>query len=508
MGREKGSKIWRRATAGTYGDRRVPKAVAAVFLLAALVLVTLPFVAMPWAGATQRESNQDLTLPPTLTNADGVPNPDYLSQLGAYFDDHFAFRNQALTANARLRAFLDTSATDQVVLGDDGWLYFGGTLNDYLGRNAMSERTLAAIAHNLALTQAYAESQGARFAFTIAPNKNSLDATAMPYYYLRSPAPHNAERLQPYLAQAGVNYVDLFALFQEELAQGKEFHYLKTDSHWDNLWALDAANALLQALERSLLALDHSEAVKRPGAVGDLQAMLYPADLTPEDNYFFAGYNDGEGRTGSLWRYGEGDALDDNFIRTETCDAATKESGESPDGEEAAGAAEGSLLMFRDSFGEALIPYLSTQFSQAAYSRLIPYDIGQVVSLGVDGVVIERVERHLDYLATDPPVFPSPALSGTRIGEGAVEVPVDVMVDRSGSYQVAKGFLPQDPSVATAKIAVVATLQDGREFTFDPFWIAPCDKDGVIADGPSGFLLYVPDASLDLAGATFRTFML
>ena len=91
---------------------------------------------------------------------------------------------------------------------------------DYLGQSALTDRALDNIAHNLGIIRGYAESHGARFVFTIAPNKNTLYPGAMPYYYIRSTQPGNAERLKERLAEEGVRYVNLFEALDELCAEG------------------------------------------------------------------------------------------------------------------------------------------------------------------------------------------------------------------------------------------------------------------------------------------------
>lgn len=482
----KGSQNWQAATAGTYGDRSLPRGAAALFLAAALVMAVLPFAAMAWAPADEATANQKLAPLPALQAEEGGPNLDYLSQLGEYFDDHFGYRDGLITANARLRALLGTSATDQVVLGTDGWLYYGGTLPDYLGKSRLPERSLAAIAHNLVLAQDYAEGLGASFAFTIAPDKNSLWPDAMPYYYLRSTEPGNAERLKPHLQEAGVNYVDLFALFEGTLAAGEPIHYLKTDSHWDNYGALLAADALMEALGREPVGAALEDGRWQPGAVGDLQAMLYPADAAREDNWFLPGYNDGGDFAGSLWEYTEGAAVTDSRVRT----AAT-------------GDAEGRLLMFRDSFGNALLPYGAASFGEASFTKMIPYDVGQAAALEATAVVIERAERHIDFLATDPPVFPSPTVDASSVA-GKAPVAAEAALEWDGSYQVVRGTMDFVPSSAADRVTVVAVLPDGSAYGFDPFWVGP-DADGDAGDSME-FMLYVPGSQIALEGADFRVY--
>ena len=64
--------------------------------------------------------------------------------------------------------------------------------------------------------------------------------------------------------------------------------------------------------------------------------------------------------------------------------------------------------MFRDSFGNTLYPFLADSFGQATFSRSMPYRLTMLEDTGADTVLIELVERNLDYLCTRAPVFPAP----------------------------------------------------------------------------------------------------
>lgn len=487
----KESMPWQRATRGTYGDRAVPKAIWAIFAVAALALVLVPSLGMIWAPTDSTTENRPLVEAPPLTHEDGTFNEDYLAGWGQYFDDHFAYRNQAVTANARMRSLLGVSATDQVIVGSDGWLFYGGTLPDYLGEAPLSDRALAAIAHNLSLVQDFVESQNGHFLFTIAPNKNSLDWQAMPYYYLRYYGLSNAERLEPYLTEAGVNYRDLFSFFGQRMEAGERFHYLKEDSHWDNYWALLATDGMLEALDRDVLPVDATKGQKRPGFVGDLESMLYPTSLHREDNYYYTGYNDEEGDRGATWSYEEGSDVEDSFLRT---------SGRNEE-------AEGSLLMFRDSFGNALIPFWASQFQEATFSKLIPYNLTQLTQKSADCVVIERAERHLAYLASNPPAMVNPRYEGMVLPQGSRSIAAEVILEQSGAYWTVDGTFDEelDPH---SDLRVVAELADGRTFSFDPFWtVSDSEEEGATGAGSTdGFRIYAATNALDLSTAVFTVY--
>ena len=350
----------------------------AAFTALILLLCLLPSLGMLLpAPEEEAGGNQALSRAPSLRDPEGNWNTGYLSQLQDYAGDNFYLRQDMITAWSALNAkLLRSSITEDVVLGGDGWLYFADTLPDYAGLDPLTDRDIFSAARNLALIQEYCEEQGADFLFTLAPNKNSLypeHMPALPQDDLRS----NAGRLAEELARQGVNYLDCFALFQGQ----EETLYFKTDSHWNGKGAALAADAVNEALGRSSR---YFEGPFAPEEVhkGDLYDMLYPA---------------GEGlETDQVYR-GELTIEYDVPIRSaENLTIMTH------------GGGEGSLLMFRDSFGNNLYPYLADSFDAALFSRSMPYRLDLVAQREADCVAAELVERNLRYLIRNVPVMPAP----------------------------------------------------------------------------------------------------
>ena len=143
---------------------------------------------------------------------------EWLSQAGDYFQEHFAFRNELVTGNALLHGrLLETSTADGVIQGKNGWLYYKDSLDDYLGQDLLSDRSLFNIAHMLSMTQQALEEKGVNFLFTIAPNKNSLYGDNMPYYdKLKVSDQTNRENLEGWLKTEKVAYADLYQALMEE----------------------------------------------------------------------------------------------------------------------------------------------------------------------------------------------------------------------------------------------------------------------------------------------------
>ena len=349
-----------------------------LYIALVFLLLILPSLGMLMVEEAEAGANEVLAAKPSLREPDGSFNQDILTDVTHYIADRFAFRQEFVTAWARLNAdLLHTSVEDKVLLGKDGWLYYTETEADYMGQG-LTDGELQTAARNLALVQEYAESQGAKFLFTIAPNKNSLYPEHMPSYIPKGVETANRTRLPAYLADAGVHYADLYAAFENQ----EDILYFATDSHWTSKGAALAADTLLSAVgkDTAYFAGDFSTETEH---LGDLYEMLYPTgDGRETDRIYTPGFTftydtDPNG----------GNAI---TIKTQNTDRT------------------GSLLCFRDSFGISLHPYLAEEYSKALFSRQTAYDLTQIGTTGVDTVIIELVERNLYQLVTEAAVFPAP----------------------------------------------------------------------------------------------------
>lgn len=346
------------------------------FLTACLI----PSLGMLVCPGQQTAANQLLAPPPALTLGDGSPNPEVLQEATDYIADHFAFRQELITANAALTAAVfRLSAEDKVLLGRDGWLFYRETLDDCLRAHPLTDRQLCAAARTLGLMQEYTQSRGGRLLFTVAPNK----ATLYPQYLPRTVQPlaesSDLDRLLPLLEEQGVAYADLFGPFQGEPSA----LYFRRDSHWNAQGAALAQQVLLRALGKEFIPFWGTEYRTVENHRGDLYEMLYPTGTGLDRDVQFD-----RPFTFSHTRQPRGP--DDQRIET-SHEAKT-----------------GSLLMFRDSFGNSLYPFLAEEYGSALFSRSMPYQLTLLDQCKADTVLIELVERNLDYLSTRAPVFPAP----------------------------------------------------------------------------------------------------
>lgn len=348
-----------------------------IFTAICLTMCVLPFAGMFVKPTNTTTENKELAKFPDIKKA-GKFNIGFLQELGSYFEDHFAFRQELVSADAQIQSkVFKVSNVDTVVVGSDGWLYYSSTVDDYLGKNVLSERCIGNIAHNLSLIQQYVQSKGAKFLFTVAPNKNSLYGENMPFYLQKKVGDvRNIDMLEEEIAKYNISYMDLFLLFKDQ----DEELYLKRDSHWNQKGAVLAYNALLGQLGIEHDSYENTDVLRLKKEYGDLNKMLYPLTAKPEWNYFYQKDNVFSYKTDTK-------SVEDAWIETENNQGA------------------GSLLMFRDSFGNTLLPLMANVFAKGYFSKGVPQNIaGYMDMYNPEVVILEKVERNLAELAEEPPV--------------------------------------------------------------------------------------------------------
>ncbi len=385
---------------------------AALFFLACLV----PSVGMLLEGPAPAAANEIPAAAPRLTKMDGSFNPNVLSDLQNYVANGFFLRLEGITAWDSLTAnVFDASANDDVLIGPDGWLFYGAAVNDISGANQMTDREIWCAARSLALMQEYAQSQGAQFLFTVPCGKYTLYPEHAPSYVTVAQG-SNRTQLEAAMAEQGINYVNLYDPF----VQQDEELYWQWDSHWHSRGAALAADQIMKAAGQET---DYFAGPFTPvlNHTGDLYEMLYPTGTAREADYSWD--------PGFTFTYTSNfHSADDITIETENPEAS------------------GSLLMFRDSSGRSLYPYMAQSFGKAYFSRQNNYRLDYVNEQNATLVVIELAERTLPYLLKYPAVFPAPERDATVL-EGLESVDSALAAEEPGrtmeGCQKLTGTLPE-----------------------------------------------------------------
>lgn len=417
--------------------------VCGVFIGACMALLVAPLVFMPLSSGVVASEKRELAPLPELMADDSV-NLNFLSEAGDYFCDHFAFRSLLVDMDATIKQVLFcTSSADDVVVGYDGWLYYAGTLNDYQRKNSLSDHALNNIACNVSLMQEYFTAQGKTFVLAIAPNKNELYPEHMPYYEIAGEGESNVERLLPLLRERGIVFADLHEAFRGQ----SEVLYFMRDSHWDDRGAILAYETIMRSIGREPVSFDEGS-MMNDEHLGDIDAMLHPVFAEPE----------AQERSRAVDEYevtNDATGVEDGYIITKAFSASTSS----------------SLIMFRDSFGNNLMPPFASTYAQAVFTKLVPYDMGLQMTGFAQDVIVERTERHLAFFATDPPYMPAPERAVT--GEGANRGgDTTVHMEESGSYVVVEGTLDSNVVGENERVLVQVMAAGGSLRTFEAFHVS------------------------------------
>ena len=397
-----------------------------IFMIIFLVILLIPSAGLFIWGPSESENGEDIAMPVFYSSEEGF-NREYFQQLSDVFEQRFALRKQLVTAYSYIseKVFCE-SAQSGVIVGTDGWLYFSDTLPDYQATNILTGRQLHNVVRHIELINEYCDDNDISFVFVIAPNKNSLYAGNMPYYLPEGEDISNRELLDEDLWETDINYMDFGAY--DAFEDSGTVYYFRRDSHWNNLGAAIASDSIL-----SLAGIDHhnystDEYMTVIDHMGDLDQMIHPSNVVPEADIYFA----------RMPEFTYVTEVQSNFDpRIETT-----------------GSGSLNLLMYRDSFGSALLPFMAEPFANAFFSRSNACQINDFLAYQPDVLVMEKAERFIYQLCTSPSRLPSPA---RELPDDAVSVDIaDLNTAVAGDYVTVTGTLPEGSFTDDSMIYIVS----------------------------------------------------
>lgn len=294
-----------------------------------------------------------------------------------WLGDHAPFRNQFLTLKSGADRLVGTLDSTNVLLGREGWMFLkdvsdSRSLSDYQGLTAYSAGETAAMAEALTALNDVLAAKGSRLVLLFAPAKEGVYSRYMPDSVPVVSRPTRVGALAGALGETGVPV--LFPLEELQAAALERQVYYKYDTHWNEAGAWLAAQLTLEALDRPFAAAWPEMAPDPEKApLTDLANMCGSWAWCTDDVYWAL---EAEAAECTLWEAG---------------------------GEIAryAGAGEGSLLLARDSFGEALAPWLAQGFESATVLHGNQMQVATLLEWQPevpDVVVLEVAERFSDNL--------------------------------------------------------------------------------------------------------------
>ncbi len=378
---------------------RMPALVERMIVIGFLAALSLPLTGMVLNLDRDAPSGENRTLAvwPQL-HWDAASLRALPEQLTRYFEDHFAFRVRLVRWQAivRLQA-MGVSPSASVIKGRDGWLFYAddGAMEDYGEAPPFTADELELWRQTLQDTSDWLGAQGIAYVFVIAPDKHVIYQEYMPDT-IRRAAISRIDQLVSHLRQhSDVRVVDLRPALLAAKARERLYH--RTDTHWNDRGAFVGYQGIIDALTEDFPGLrSPSRSAFEPRVVQseglDLARMLGLTEVLREEDLVLVPRRPATARI--LEPQHPNRRLTHARIVTEAPN----------DGPRA--------VVFMDSFGPGLVPFLSEDFSRVVYLWQDNMDPQVVQQERPQAVIQEWVGR---ALSTHVPYNPVPRVSAASI---------------------------------------------------------------------------------------------
>jgi alginate O-acetyltransferase complex protein AlgJ len=170
----------------------------------------------------------------------------------SFLSDNFGFRDFLINRYYKeIRKRFGISGVDKTVLeGREGWLYFiaENQLQDFQGKTVLSEKELTTWIDAARKKHDWLKARGIRYLLVIAPNKQSIYPEFMPGSLPQLNGTSRFQQLRQRLQSQPLDFlVDLHTPMLTAKSQYQLFH--KTDTHWNHRGAFVGYLAIIRSLQ-------------------------------------------------------------------------------------------------------------------------------------------------------------------------------------------------------------------------------------------------------------------
>ena len=379
---------------------RLPALVERIIVVIFLAVLSLPLMGMVLNLDRDAPSGENRTLAawPQL-RWDAASLRALPEQLTRYFEDHFAFRARLVRWQAIVRLdVLGVSPSASVIKGRDGWLFYAddGAMEDYAEAPPFTGAELEVWRHTLQDISDWLRGQVIAYLFVIAPDKHVIYPEYMPHTIRRAAVSRIDQLVSDLRQHSTVRVLDLRPSLLASKSRERLYH--RTDTHWNDRGAFVGYQSIVDALSEEISTLHSaSHSAFEPRVVRssglDLAGMLGLTEVLSEDDLVLVPRRPAAARI--LEPQYPNRRLTHARIVTEAPNRGPR------------------AVVFMDSFGPGLVPFLSEDFSRVVYLWQDNMD-PQVVQQERPQVVIqELVGRALSKLVPYNPV-PGASAASTR----------------------------------------------------------------------------------------------
>lgn len=302
---------------------------------------------------------------------------DFPPAFSDFFEDHHLLHQQLVDALIGFRFhLLRETVFPNVLIGNEDWLYYTGENNlaDYECSLPFTAGELQAIRSRLLDWDEQLSKRGIKFYVVFAPNKETIYPQYLPDNVKSGVLSCRIDQVMQELRSTQLSVLDLRIPLISEARNTRVYH--RTDTHWNAAGALRATREILSLIKKDF---PHLTVPSKADFAEDLQP--FSGDLAaflPFDERFAE-------RSISL--------VPLTPPRAELEQGADRMIISSIPESPLPGA-----LIFRDSFSDALIPFLSEHFSRVVYAHSFSVDLDLVDSENPDIVIFELAQRYLTVL--------------------------------------------------------------------------------------------------------------
>lgn len=358
--------------------------------------ITLPLILHPFNIKSDfNQENRSMTqLPKKPINYNEAKK--FFGEFDNYLNDNIPLRSIMISLFNTMYYQIGVSPAKNMIIGKNGWLFnnMNSSVNQYLGRKILSNKQIEKRCKVLTKNFNYFKSKNTPFYFFVAPDKHTIYNEFLPDY-LNYSNNHlqNYDRIYYYLNRnTSLKPIDVRSKLLAEKVKRHDLYY-KSDTHWNSVGSF---NAYLEVISR---------------INSDLEKQKQVYKLTWKDakvEYFKKGDGGLHKMLASLFQYEE----EAPVVRLKE-NRITKSELNGPRGPHTAketrvfstSTSNGpTLLLIRDSFSSAMIPFYAHSFSKiiTVHHEQGNWDTNILKKHKPDIVIFEMVERFLgiDFKST------------------------------------------------------------------------------------------------------------
>ncbi|MDR3460448.1 MAG: alginate O-acetyltransferase [Verrucomicrobiae bacterium] len=324
------------------------------------------------AAPAFNEKRQMARFPQRKPGLAGLKN--YFAGLESYFNDHFGYRTRLIHwhNNWKYLLFRDKIGSD-VIVGRDDWLFYtaDGMVDHYRGVRQFTTQDLLDWETLLEQRRDWLARRGIQYIFIVAPDKQTIYSETLPAWMTKVRPNTKLDQFFAWMrAHSTVDVLDLRPALRD--ARRIAPTYYKTDTHWNLFGGFIACQEIIKNLSKQQpalepLSLDSFEQENRPASGGDLVDLLgLDINEITEDNNIL------------LTPKAILPALEMSATLTKNPKAA------------------GIAVVFHDSFGTAMKPFLGYAFGKVIYLGQHELDPASIQREQPSIVISEIVEREFN----------------------------------------------------------------------------------------------------------------